>query len=209
MIAISLQSGSNGNCTFVEAGDTRLLIDAGISGIQAQQRLARFGIDVRSVDALLVSHDHSDHVRSAGIYGRKFGLPVYITEVTRAAASHSCDLGSIPELRSFGAGDEIRLGDARVATIPTPHDGADGVVFAIESGGRRLGVMTDLGHVFDGLAEIVATLDGVVLESNHDRQMLENGPYPDFLKRRIRGAGGHISNDEAATLVGAAGGRLE
>lgn len=208
MIAISLQSGSNGNCTFVEACGVRLLFDAGISGVQAQRRLARLGIDIRDVDALFVSHDHVDHARCAGIYGRKFDLPVYITDATLRAASRHCDLGQIPEARTFRAGDPLRIGDITVETLPTPHDGADGVVFAIDAGSRRLGVMTDLGHVFDGLAEVVSTLDGVILESNHDLQMLEDGPYPAFLKRRIRGPGGHISNDEAANLAGAAGGRL-
>lgn len=208
MIAISLQSGSNGNCTYVEAGGVRLLIDAGISGVQAQRRLALFGVDIRHVDALIVSHDHVDHSRCAGIYGRKYGLPVYVTRRTLRAASRRCDLGRIPEARTFRAGDSLRFGDVTVETLPTPHDGADGVVFAIDSGSRRLGVLTDLGHVFDGLAEMVSTLDGVLLESNHDLEMLADGPYPAFLKRRIRGPGGHISNDEAAALIGGAGGRL-
>jgi len=208
MIAISLQSGSNGNCVYVEAGGVRLLFDAGISGIQAERRLARFGIDIRDVDALLVSHDHVDHSRCAGIYGRKYGLPVHVTESTLAAARRRCDLGRIPEPLIFRSGAAITIGPVTVETIPTPHDGADGVVFVVDDGRRRLGVMTDLGHVFDGLADAVASLDAVLLESNHDLAMLENGPYPRFLKRRIRGPGGHISNDEAAELVGAAGGRL-
>jgi phosphoribosyl 1,2-cyclic phosphodiesterase len=208
MIAISLQSGSNGNCTYVEAGGARLLFDAGISGIEAERRLARFGIDIRGVDALLVSHDHVDHARCAGIYGRKYGLPVYATAATLRAAARRCGLGRIPEPRTFRSGDALRIGAVTVETLPTPHDGVDGVVFAVDDGNRRLGVMTDLGHVFDGLGEAIASLDAVLLESNHDLEMLANGPYPAFLKRRIRGPGGHLSNDEAASLVGAAGGRL-
>jgi len=208
MIAISLQSGSNGNCTFVEANGIRLLFDAGISGIQAERRLSRFGIDVRDVDALFVSHDHVDHARCAGIYGRKYGIPVHITGSTLEAASRRCDLGRIPEANTFAAGEPVRVRGVTVETLPTPHDGADGVVFTIDDGARRLGVMTDLGHVFDGLGDAIGSLDAVILESNHDLEMLATGPYPPFLKRRIRGAGGHISNDEAAQLVGAAGGRL-
>jgi phosphoribosyl 1,2-cyclic phosphodiesterase len=208
MIAISLQSGSNGNCIFVEASGVKLLFDAGISGIQAERRLGRFGIDIRDVDGLFVSHDHVDHVRCAGIYGRKYGIPVHITGPTLEAASRRCDLGRIPEARVFAAGESVRVGGAIVETLPTPHDGADGVVFTVDDGTHRLGVMTDLGHVFDELAEAVGSLDAVFLESNHDLAMLETGPYPPFLKRRIRGAGGHISNDEAAQLVGSTGGRL-
>ena len=208
MIAISLQSGSNGNCVFVDANGVRLLFDAGISGIQAERRLGKLGIDIRDVDALFVSHDHVDHVRCAGIYGRKYGIPVHITGPTLEAASRRCDLGRIPEARTFVAGESIGVGEAVVETLRTPHDGADGVVFTVDDGIHRLGVMTDLGHVFDDLSAAVSTLDGVFLESNHDLEMLEHGPYPPFLKRRIRGPGGHISNDEAAQLVGATGGRL-
>jgi phosphoribosyl 1,2-cyclic phosphodiesterase len=208
MRAISLQSGSNGNCIYVEAPGVRLLFDAGISGIQAERRLARFGIDIRDVDALFVSHDHVDHSRCAGIYGRKYGIPLHITPRTLEAASRRCDLGRVRGARSFDAGESVRVGGVTVETLPTPHDGADGVVFTVDDGNHRLGVMTDLGHVFDGLAGAVRALDGVILESNHDLTMLEEGPYPPFLKRRIRGPGGHISNDEAASLVGAAGHRL-
>jgi phosphoribosyl 1,2-cyclic phosphodiesterase len=111
-------------------------------------------------------------------------------------------------VRHFASGDVLRVGGVAVETHPTPHDGADGVVFVVEAEDRRLGVMTDLGHVFDGLAEVVASLDAVLLESNHDIEMLESGPYPAFLKRRIRGRGGHISNSEAANLVGDRGDRL-
>ena len=208
MIAISLQSGSNGNCIYVEAGGVRLLFDAGISGIQAERRLERFGVDIRDVDALFVSHDHVDHARCAGIYGRKYGVPLHITPATLEAASSRGELGRIPAARSFSAGDSVQIGGVTVETVPTPHDGADGVVFSIDDGIHRLGVMTDLGHVFDGLVEAVGSLDAVILESNHDLEMLAGGPYPPFLKRRIRGPGGHISNDEAAQLVGATGDRL-
>ncbi|MBW2277530.1 MAG: MBL fold metallo-hydrolase [Deltaproteobacteria bacterium] len=163
MIAISLQSGSNGNCIFVETGGVRLLFDAGISGIQAERRLARFGVEIRDVDGLFVSHDHVDHARCAGIYGRKYGVPLHITPATLDAASSRCDLGRIPEARTFEAGDSVRIGGVTVETLPTPHDGVDGVVFSIDDGSHRLGVMTDLGHVFDGLGQAVGSLDAVII----------------------------------------------
>jgi phosphoribosyl 1,2-cyclic phosphodiesterase len=207
MIAISLQSGSNGNCIYVETTGTRLLIDAGISGIQAERRLAAHGRRINDVDALLVSHDHADHSRIAAVYGRKFGLPVYITEPTRRVARRWTDLGHRHEVRTFVAGETMEIGDARVETVPTPHDAVDGVAFVIDDGERRLGVLTDLGHVFAGLAAVVESLDAVIIESNYDPEMLAHGSYPPRLKARIAGPGGHISNQEAAVLVGGAVGR--
>jgi phosphoribosyl 1,2-cyclic phosphodiesterase len=200
MQVISLQSGSNGNSIYVEAGGVRLLFDAGISGIQAKKRLALRDRNITDVDAVLISHDHADHSRCMGIYHRKFGLPIYATTKTCRAASRY-DLGEINDLRHFKAGDTLRLGKVTVETIPTPHDGVDGVVFVVDDGERRLGILTDLGHVFSGLGDLVASLDAVLLESNYDPDMLANGPYPEFLKERIEGPGGHISNFEAAEVL--------
>lgn len=204
MQAIALQSGSNGNCIYVEAGGVRLVIDAGISGAQADARLARLGRDIRCADALLISHDHSDHSRSLGIFQRKFGLPVHITRETLQTARGKYRLGNLTDIRPFRAGATLRFGAVAVETIPTPHDGADGSVFVIDDGRHRLGILTDLGHVFDGLPDVVASLDAVFLESNYESQMLANGSYPEFLKDRIRGPGGHLSNGEAARLLRAA-----
>jgi phosphoribosyl 1,2-cyclic phosphodiesterase len=201
MIAIALQSGSNGNCVFVEAGGVRLLVDAGLSGRTVERRLGERGLSPAGLTAVLVTHDHVDHVKCAGVYARKWGVPVYATAGTLAAARGRFDLGRIADARTFAAGDVLAIGELRVETIPTPHDGTDGVGYALEHRGARLGVLTDLGHPFAGLAEVVAGLDGVFLESNHDVRMLAEGPYPAYLKRRIRGPGGHISNDEAADLL--------
>jgi phosphoribosyl 1,2-cyclic phosphodiesterase len=201
MEVIALQSGSNGNCFYVELGGTRLLFDAGISGRTAQQRLRQHGRDIRDVDALFISHDHNDHTRCMGVFQRMFGLPVYATRKTVAAAQQACPLGRLDDVRYFTAGRTVDVGDVQVHTVPTPHDGADGVAFVVEYQGTRLGILTDLGHVFDGLRDVLLSLDAAVIESNYDPQMLARGPYPERLKRRIRGPGGHLSNDEAADLV--------
>jgi phosphoribosyl 1,2-cyclic phosphodiesterase len=200
MQVISLQSGSNGNCIYVETDGVRLLFDAGISGKQAQQRLALHGREIVGVDAVLISHDHVDHSRSMGIFHRKFGLPVYTTAKTYRAASRY-GLGEIDDLRHFAAGETLRFGQVTVETTATPHDGVDGVVFVVDDGKHRLGILTDLGHVFDDLTDIIGSLDAVLLESNYDPDMLANGPYPEFLKERIQGPGGHISNFEAAEVL--------
>ncbi len=210
MRIISLQSGSNGNCIYVEAGGVRLLFDAGISGSTAAERLASRGRDIRKVDALIVSHDHSDHIRSAGIFQRKFGIPLHVTHRTLAAAQTRCSLGKLSEVHHFRSGCAVRIGGATIHTVPTPHDGEDGTIFIIDDGTHRLGIMTDLGHVFQDLGRLIATCDAVLLESNYDPAMLANGPYPRYLKERIKGPRGHISNQESAELLaGAAGERLK
>lgn len=202
MRVISLQSGSNGNCIYVEAGDRRLLFDAGLSGSQARQRLASHGRDIGDVDAVLISHDHSDHARSMGIFHRKFGMPVYATAKTYRAACRY-QLGAIADLRHFTAGEILQWGQVSVETIATPHDGVDGVAFVVDDGHRRLGILTDLGHVFDALKDVIESLDAVLLESNYDPDMLATGPYPDFLKKRVAGPHGHLSNVEAAEVLNA------
>lgn len=208
-MAISLQSGSNGNCLYVEASGKRLLFDAGICGLKAEQRLAACGREIRCVDALIISHDHADHICHAGVYQRKYGIPIYVSVVTLEAALRRRRLGELHDVRHFRNGDRITFGRVSVQTIPTSHDGADGAAFVISSGRERIGILTDLGHVFKGLGEVVSTLDGVFIESNYDPDMLAKGPYPAFLKKRIQGPGGHLSNIEAAELLGTYGVRLK
>jgi phosphoribosyl 1,2-cyclic phosphodiesterase len=195
----SLQSGSNGNCFYVETADTKLLFDAGVSGRAAQLRLAQHGRDIREVDALIISHNHSDHVRHAGVYQRKFSIPLYITPGAWQASRGM--LGQVPDIRFFEPGQFLQFDTTVVESVPTPHDGVDCVAFVISCAGKKLGIFTDLGHRFEGLDRWITELDALYLESNYDPDMLDRGDYPFWLKRRIRGAGGHLSNGEAAQLV--------
>ncbi len=135
MHVISLQSGSNGNSIYVEARGVRLLFDAGISGSEARRRLSSRGRDIARVDALIVSHEHGDHVRSAGIFHRMFGLPVYITRKTLSAVAN---VGSLEGINHFQAGETLCFNGVSVETIPTAHDGVDGVAFVIDDGSRRV-----------------------------------------------------------------------
>ena len=201
MKVVSLQSGSNGNCFYIESGDTSLLFDAGISGRQAETRLAKHDRNIRDADALFISHDHSDHTSGMGVFSRKFDLPVYITRRTLDAVRRYRDTGQIKRIRLFSAGDSIAFGNVTVHTIPTPHDSVDGVAFVVEDQDSRVGILTDLGHVFEGLRDVLRSLDAVVIESNYCDQMLKTGPYPEHLKRRISGHGGHLSNADAAQLI--------
>lgn len=211
MRVIPLQSGSAGNCCYVEANGVQLLFDFGISATKAQKRLDALGIGVRSIDAILISHEHSDHVSGACHASRRFGLPVHITEATMQAAGEKC--AEIPHARLFAANATITIsnvfGSLSVETIRTPHDAVEGSIFVVDDGKSRLGICTDFGHVFPRLTEIVASLDAVVMESNFDERMLADGPYPSFLKKRIAGGAGHISNIAAAMLLQEHGKRLQ
>ncbi len=201
MITISLQSGSKGNCIYVESCGVKLLFDAGISGIQAERRLAMYGRDIRQVNAVIISHDHSDHICHAGVYQRKYGLPLYVTPKTLKVATEKRGLGRLKDIRYFQSDGMLQFGNVSVQAIPTPHDGVDGAAFVVNSNNKRLGILADLGHPFEGLDRIVASLDAVFMESNYDPAMLASGPYPAFLKKRIKGPGGHLSNIEAAELL--------
>lgn len=208
MKMVSLQSGSNGNCIFVQSHGVRLLFDAGLTGKQTEERLSRIGVDVATIQGVIVSHDHADHVSGAGVLHRKFGLPVWMTRKTYEQATRKMRLGKMEHVSFFHAGDRLQFGRLGIETIPTTHDAADGVGFVVDNGSVRLGILTDLGEIFDDLSNAMKTLDAVLLESNYDMQMLLSGSYPDHLKRRIRGRGGHLSNVEAAHLIHGYGHRL-
>jgi len=204
----SLQSGSNGNCCFVESGDVRLLFDAGLTGLQTKQRLESFGVDITTIQAVIISHAHSDHVYYAGVLQRQYDLPIWMTSGTYQKMLATGRLGRVSDPHLFSSGETLQFGRVKVETIPTTHDAPEGVCFVVDNGTARLGIMTDLGSRFFGLKDTIATLDGVFLESNYDPEMLENGLYPDELRQRIRGGQGHLSNVEAAELLLKSGKRL-
>lgn len=201
MNAISLQSGSNGNCIYIETGDKRLLFDAGISCAEAERRLSSFGRSMRDVDALIISHDHGDHVRHAGVYQRRFNMPVFVTRKTFGYAVRRHNLGKFSDVHHFSSGEAIAFGQVVVQTMPSPHDGVDGSVFVVSSGGKKIGIFTDIGYVSQDIYRSVSMLDALFIESNYDTEMLRSGRYPAFLKARIIGPGGHLSNRESAELL--------
>jgi phosphoribosyl 1,2-cyclic phosphodiesterase len=164
-------------------------------------RLAELWRTPQGLDALFIPHEHADHVRGAGVFARKFGVPVYVTRRTFACAKRRFQLGPIEDVRHFLSGDSVKVGGVTVHTVSTPHDAVDGSVFVVDDGAARLGICTDVGHVFADLRSLVGSVDALFLESNYDEGMLASGRYHASLKRRITGAGGHISNREAAELV--------
>ena len=194
-----LGSGSSGNCAVVRAGRTAVLLDAGLSPRQIAARLGKLGMSLDDVSALLLTHEHSDHVASAGVLATKRGLPVYGTRGTLAKARLPGPL--FADLRPVACGDEVVFGngDLTVRVTGTPHDGVEPVCYAFaDAAGRRVGVVTDLGHLSKKVLGALAGCEVLGLEANHDVDVLREGAYPAFLKKRILSDVGHLSNDAAA-----------
>jgi phosphoribosyl 1,2-cyclic phosphodiesterase len=194
----SLGSGSKGNALLVEAGSTRVLIDAGFGPREMSRRLERLGLEADDVDAVLVTHEHSDHIGGAFACARRFGWSVVLTHGTLAA---SRDTDNDARITIIDSHDAFSVGDVSIQPFPVPHDAREPVQFILADGARRLGVLTDAGHVTPHMIAMLDGCDGLVLECNHDAAMLEQGRYPQALKRRIGGLWGHLDNAAAASLL--------
>ncbi|MFA4969344.1 MAG: MBL fold metallo-hydrolase [Sulfuritalea sp.] len=194
----SLGSGSRGNALVVEAGNTRVLIDAGFGPREISRRLARLGLAANDVNAVLVTHEHSDHIGGVFACARRFGWTVLLTHGTLAAGR---DDGAEACSTIIDSHTPLSVGDVCVHPFPVPHDAREPVQFVLGDGARRLGVLTDAGHVTPHMVAMLDDCDALVLECNHDAQMLATGSYPQSLKRRIGGLWGHLDNAAAATLL--------
>jgi len=196
MIA-SLNSGSNGNCYYVGDDHDAILVDAGISCRETERRMARLGLSPDKVRAVFISHEHSDHTRGVRVLSKKHRIPVFITERTRQAGGLYLEPSL---LHDFIAGRPLTFGRLTVHPFGKHHDGADPHSFTISSNGLCVGVFTDIGRVCDRLTEHFSQCHAAFLEANYDHDMLEKGGYPAYLKRRIRGGEGHLSNDQSLDL---------
>ena len=193
-----LASGSRGNSTLIETDGCRLLIDAGLSGRETQRRLSQLGLSCDDLDAILVTHEHHDHVSGIGPLARRYQLPVYIDRKTCAALPR---LGHIPQLRPFDAGESFAFRQLLISSFSTTHDAVNPVGFAIESDEGKIGYATDLGMPTRLVSTCLRQCRVLILEANHDEDMLQNGPCPWSLKQRIRSRHGHLSNTEASRLL--------
>ncbi len=196
-----LFSGSSGNATYVGCDDAQILVDAGLSGSRVSQELRRVGVDPARLDAILVTHEHADHIRGIGILSRKFDLPVYATEGTWAGMFEK--IGPIAEKNRiiFDPDQDFFLGSINVTPFATPHDAAQPVGYTFELDGAKLAIATDLGCIREGWMNRVLGADAVILESNYDPDMLRAGSYPYELKKRILSRRGHLSNDDAGAVA--------
>ena len=194
----SLGSGSRGNATLIDAGETRLLVDCGFSLRELENRLTATGLSPGHLDAVLLTHEHGDHIRGVGALARRYGIPVWSTPGTWRAA----DLGEVPDLHLFTAHDGgFRIGGVRVQPFAVPHDACEPAQYVFERDGRRLGMLTDAGSLTPHMVASLDGLDALLLECNHDSVMLANGPYPPALQARVAGDLGHLSNGQAAALL--------
>lgn len=195
-----LASGSGGNATYVRSGDTSILIDAGISLKELARRMAGAGVSPETLDAVIISHGHSDHVNGVQVLCRKYGIPVF---ANRGTLSEAPAFGGVPRGLAcrFTTGARVDVGDLSVVSFPVPHDAAEPVGFVVTDGRVKLCYATDLGSLTLEVLSSFSDCDAAVIESNHDETMLREGPYPEMLKRRVRGPLGHLSNDDAAELL--------
>lgn len=194
----ALGSGSKGNALVVQSAQTALLIDCGFGPRELERRLARLGIDVATLDGILVTHEHSDHIGGAAACARRFGMPLYMTHGT-------CEAGLRAELkievRIIDSHTAFAVGDLEVQPFPVPHDAREPAQFTVSDGRRRFGMLTDIGMATPHVIERLAVCDALVLECNHDAEMLAGGRYPYHLKQRIAGRFGHLENAASAQLL--------
>ncbi|MFZ5576329.1 MAG: MBL fold metallo-hydrolase [Pseudomonadota bacterium] len=193
----SLGSGSEGNGLVVEAGGTRVLMDCGFGLADSVARLARLGLEPGGLAGIVVTHEHSDHIGGVGRLARRYRLPVWLTAGTRAMAQ-DLDGVTVQVIDSHAA---FAVGGLEIQPYPVPHDAREPVQYVFGDGNRRLGVLTDAGCSTPHIEAMLAGVDALVLECNHDAEMLENGPYPASLKRRVGGRFGHLENGQSAALL--------
>jgi len=197
MRVASIGSGSKGNCTLVQNGNTQLLIDLGFTIREAEKRLHRIGVDPAGISAILVTHEHSDHLNGVAPFARKFNLPVYMTPGTHSPKK----MGVVPDLKLINCHAPFQIDELDIVPVPVPHDAREPCQYVISNETHSFGILTDLGHITTHVVEQYRGVHGLLLESNHDPLMLAEGPYPYPLKNRVAGEQGHLSNQQAAELL--------
>jgi phosphoribosyl 1,2-cyclic phosphodiesterase len=198
-----LASGSRGNSAIVESSRTRILVDAGISCRETFKRLKAGGQDPHSLSAILITHEHSDHVYGLVVLSSKLKIPVFMTGATHDAWARSVrddcgDVPALPRLEMFCSGRSFAIGDIAVVPFTIPHDAADPVGFTFRAEGIKVGIATDLGYLAPNVCDHLRGCDVLVMESNHDLEMLRGGPYPWSVKQRVMSRVGHLSNEALA-----------
>ncbi len=194
-----LGSGSRGNATLIEEGDTRLLVDCGFSVREVERRMARLKCAPERLSAILVTHEHNDHLAGVGALARKYRLPVWLTAGTESAGKKR--LGELPRCERLNCHSAFAIDDLLLQPFPVPHDAREPCQFTFSNGNRRLGLLTDTGRSTQHIERQLDACDALILESNHDRQMLADGPYPPSLQARVGGGLGHLSNEQAADIL--------
>lgn len=194
----SLGSGSRGNSTLIECGATRLLLDCGFAAREAERRLEHLGVAPESLTAILVTHEHQDHIKGVGPLARRYGLPVWITHGTYQQGR----CGELPDAQLIHSHQPpFRIGTVTVQPYPVPHDAREPAQYTFSSDDSRLGVLTDSGSITPHIQQMLSGCHALLLEFNHDQGMLNAGPYPPSLQRRVGGRLGHLNNEQAVSLL--------
>jgi phosphoribosyl 1,2-cyclic phosphodiesterase len=193
-----LASGSKGNSTLIASARTCILVDCGLSCRETFRRLHAAGEDPQHLDAILISHEHSDHVKGLPVTARKTRATVFMTGPANDAWGHACDDSDLDRLELFSAGRRFTVGDIDVTPFTVPHDAADPVAFTFHCDGVKVGIVTDLGYIPRNVCEHIRGCDALIIESNHDLEMLRTGPYPWSVKQRVGSRVGHLSNSTLA-----------
>ena len=203
MRMVSIASGSSGNCIYVGSDETHILIDAGISNKRIEKGLNEIGVTGNDLDGILITHEHSDHIKGLGVLARKYGTPIYSTKETLEEIGNVKSLGDYPRelFRPICHDVDFYIGDLEIKPFRIDHDAANPVAYRVQNNRRSVAVATDMGHYSQYIIDHLQGLDAILLESNHDVKMLEAGPYPYYLKRRILGDYGHLSNENAGRLL--------
>lgn len=199
----SIASGSSGNCIYVGSDTTHLLVDVGISGKRTEEGLRELDLSMRDIDGIFITHEHTDHVAGLGVLSRKYELPIYATAGTIEAIRHASSVGKIPDelFCTVRADEKVIIKDLVCNPMKISHDAAEPVAYRISHGRKKAAVITDLGQYNDYTVESLRGMDALLLEANHDIHMLEVGSYPYYLKQRILGERGHLSNESAGRLL--------
>ena len=199
----SIASGSSGNCICVGTDESHVLIDAGISGKKIENGLNEMDMKASDMEGILVTHEHIDHISGLGVMSRRYHLPIYATPGTIKAIKNVKSVGKIDDelFHPVNAGEEFKIGDMTLEPMPISHDAAEPVAYTIKNENHKMAVVTDLGTYDEALVEKLQGLDGLLLEANHDINMLQTGAYPYPLKQRILGDSGHLSNERSGQLL--------
>lgn len=196
-----LASGSTGNVTYLETPEHKILIDAGLSGKKISGLMAKIGRDLSDVDALFVTHEHSDHIQGVGVLARKYGMDVYANEGTWDAMSRKIGKVDVAQKHILAPGDTLSMGDMDVESFTVSHDAAEPQFYQVHHDGKAFCVLTDTGYVSDRVEQTIKDADAYLIECNHDMEMLRMGPYAWALKQRILGDEGHLSNEDGANTM--------
>ncbi|MDD3252369.1 MAG: MBL fold metallo-hydrolase [Lachnospiraceae bacterium] len=203
MRLVSIASGSSGNCIYVGSDNTHILVDAGISNKRIEQGLQEIGLKGSELAGVVITHEHSDHVKGLGVLARKYEIPIYGTQETLEEIAGMKSLGAYSRelLKPICPDVEFAIGDLELQPFSIDHDAANPVAYRVQHEKKSVAVATDMGHYDQYVIDHLQGLNALLLESNHDVNMLETGPYPYYLKRRILGDHGHLSNENAGRLL--------